>query len=142
VIHYLDTSALVKRYVLEPGSRTVREIVRRRTVAVSRIAYAELASAVARLQREGELDARGRDQILARLDEDFASFTVVEVRPAIVRRVPALVVQRALRGYDAVHLASALAVRDQGAALTFWSADRALVGAATSFGLKATPVLA
>lgn len=120
----------------------MREIVRKRTVAVSRIAYAELASAVARLEREGELDVNARDQILARLDADFASFTVVEVRPAVVRRVPALVVKTPLHGYDAVHLASAIAIRDQGAALTFWSADRALITAATAFGLKANPAVA
>jgi predicted nucleic acid-binding protein len=128
----------VKRYVAEGGSRPVREVVRRRTVAVSRIAYAELAAAVARLHREGVIDAGGRDRVFGRLDADFASFTIVEVRPAVVRRVPELVVETHLRGYDAVHLASALAIRERGGTVDFWSADRELVSAAVVQGLKGT----
>jgi predicted nucleic acid-binding protein len=140
VIYYLDTSALVKRYVAEPGSRSVREVVRKRTVAVSRIAYAELAAAVARAQREGVIDVAARDRIFVRLDTDFASFTVVEVRPAVVRRVPELVMETQLRGYDAVHLASALAIRERGSSVDFWSADRDLVAASITQGLKGTLV--
>jgi predicted nucleic acid-binding protein len=140
VIYYLDTSALVKRYVAETGSRSVRQLVRRRTVAVSRIAYAELAAAVARLEREGEIDKGARDRIFARLDADFASFTIVEVRPAVVRRVPELVIETQLRGYDAVHLASALVIRERGASVDLWSADRAVVSASMSQGLKGTLV--
>jgi predicted nucleic acid-binding protein len=140
VIYYLDTSALVKRYVAEVGSRAVRQLVRRRTVAVSRIAYAELAAAVARLEREREITPDDRDRIFARLDADFAGFTIVEIRPAVVRRIPALVVQTPLRGYDAVHLASALAIRERGPSIDFWSADRALVAASIAQGLKGTVV--
>ena len=138
MIYYLDTSALVKRYVAEAGSRSVRQLVRSRTVAVSRIAYAELVAAVARLTREGDIVESARDRIFARLDQDFASFTIVEVRPAVVRRVPALVVQTPLRGYDAVHLASALAIREHGPSVDFWSADRTLVSASIAQGLKGT----
>jgi predicted nucleic acid-binding protein len=138
VIYYLDTSALVKRYVTEGGSRSVREVVRRRTVAVSRIAYAELAATVARLARETVINAEARDRIFARLDADFTGLIVVEVRPAVVRRIPELVVETQLRGYDAVHLASALAVRERRASVDFWSADRDLVSAAAAQGLKAT----
>jgi predicted nucleic acid-binding protein len=138
VIYYLDTSALVKRYVAEGGSRSVREVARRRTVAVSRIAYAELAAAVARLARESVIDAGARDRIFARLDADFARFVVVEVRPAVVRRVPELVMETHLRGYDAVHLASALTIRERGGSVDFWSSDRELVAASVAQGLKGT----
>lgn len=55
MIHFLDTSALVKRYVAEPGSTEVRRLFRASMLGVARIAYAELAAAVARRQREGAL---------------------------------------------------------------------------------------
>jgi uncharacterized protein len=138
VIHYLDTSALVKRYVDEPGSTTVRPLFRGRTVATVRVAYAELAATLARLSREGVLDDAVRDRIVGRLDRDFTAMTVVEVRPALMRRVPGLVARRLLRGCDAVHLAAALAVRERGAAVTFWAADAGLVDAALAEGLRTT----
>jgi predicted nucleic acid-binding protein len=137
VIHYLDTSALVKRYVTEPGSASVRPLFRSKRVATSRIAYAEIAATMARLVRDGALDETARDTVTARLDADFAVVTIVEVRAALVRGVPALVARRPLRGYDAVHLASALALRDRTVAVTFWAADAALIDAARAEGLKA-----
>ena len=140
MIVYLDTSALVKRYVAEPGSALVRDAVRRRQVAVSRIAYAELAAAVARLHREGLLGEEVRDRVLGRLDADFAGMTVVEVRASLVRRVPELVKRRALRGYDAVQLAAALSLSQQGAPIDFWSGDDRLVAAARAEELRATLV--
>src|SRR5207302_4844891 len=89
---FLDTSALVKRYVEEPGSASVRRLLRRTSPAVGRVTYAELAAVIARAAREEVIDERYRDAILARLDGDFASFTVVEVRRATLRIVPVLVV--------------------------------------------------
>ena len=136
MIHYLDTSALVKRYVEEAGSASVRPLFRGRAVATVRIAYAELAATLARLTREEALDKGARDRIFARLDRDFADMTVIEVRPALVESIPALVTRRPLRGYDAVHLAAALALRDRGVAVTFWAADGPLIEAARVEGLR------
>lgn len=136
MIHYLDTSVLVKRYVEESGSAAIRPLFRGRTVATVRVAYAELAATLARLSRRGALDDAARDRIVGRLDHDFAAMTVVEIRPALMKRVPDLVARRPLRAYDAVHLAAALAVRDRGAAVTFWVADTRLADAARAEGLR------
>src|SRR5262249_17224866 len=125
-------------YVDEVGSASVRPLFRGRTVATVRVAYAELAATLARLAREGALDGTARDRIVGRLDRDFTVMTVVEVRPALVRRVPDLVARRPLRGYDAVHLAAALVLRERGAAVTFWAADAGLVDAASAEGLRTT----
>jgi predicted nucleic acid-binding protein len=139
MIYFLDTSALVKRYLSEPGSAEVRSLFRRqRPIAVARIASAELAAAVARQHREGAVTEAIRDAILARLNRDFAQMTVVEVRAAMLSRVPGLVVRWPLRGYDAVQLAAALTLQAIGIATTFWSSDANLVGAARGEGLRAT----
>jgi len=134
---FLDASALVKRYISEPGSMMVRDLFRRVRPAVTRISYAELAASIARAAREGVIEAEQRDSVLDRLDADFAELTVIEVRRSLVERVPVLVVRHPLRGYDAVQLAAALAVREHGAAVTFWSADEALTAAARVEGLRA-----
>jgi uncharacterized protein len=72
LIHYLDTSALVKRYVDEAGSATVRLLFRGRAVATVRVAYSQLAATLARLTRQGALEEAARDRIVGRLDRDFA----------------------------------------------------------------------
>lgn len=138
MIYYLDTSALVKRYVAEPGSQAVRRTIGAKTVATSRVAYAELAATAARLAREGSIDLRGRDRILTRLEADFAAMTVVELRPVVLRKAAELVTRAPLRGYDAVHLASAVVLAQRGASVDFWSSDALLVRAARAEGLRAT----
>lgn len=136
MIEFFDTSALVKHYVREPGSAAVRTALRRKTPVVARIAHAELASALARLCREGSLDARARDRLLARIDADFATFDVVELRPAVSRMAAALVCRHPLRALDALQLASALALGRP--TVRFWCADERLVAAASAEGLRTT----
>lgn len=139
MIYYLDTSALAKRYVAEAHSALVRGLYRRRKrIAVSRLGYAELAAAVARRCREGVMDEGARDRVLHRLDLDFSEMVVFEVRAPTVRRAAELVVRHPLRGYDAVHLATALALREEGASVDFWSTDGRLVAAARAEGLRST----
>jgi predicted nucleic acid-binding protein len=134
VIRFFDTSALVKRYVEELGSPMVRVALRNHAVVVARITLAEAAAAVARAARAGALTQGQRDVILARLPEDFAKLQVVEVRSALVARVPALVVRYPLRAYDAVQLAAALSVRQTGSAVEMWCADGDLAAAARGEG--------
>jgi predicted nucleic acid-binding protein len=137
LIHYFDTSALAKRYMEEPGSRTIRSVLRRGYAAVVRITYAELLAAVARACHLGAITAKHRSAFFARIEEDFGDLTIVEVRPPVLRRVPELVTRYPLRGYDAVQLAAALTIQDRGGSVRFWSADAQLVEAAEAEGLRA-----
>jgi len=135
VIAFLDTSALVKRYVAEAGSTALRTQLRRRTVAVARIAQAELPAALARRAREGTLPETAFESILDRIERDFARLTVVEIRPALVRRVASLVRRHPLRAYDAVQLSAALTLAGRGA-VELWAADGDLLAAARLEGLR------
>jgi len=138
MIHYLDTSALVKRYVQEPGTAAVRALFRRGVhLATARTAHPELVATLARLCRAGDLSPKTRDGIFARVESDLSAMTIVEIRPALLRRIPPLVLRRPLRGFDAIHLAAALALRDQGVAVDFWVADTKLADAAREEGLRA-----
>lgn len=137
MIHFLDTSALTKRYAEEHGSGAVRALFRsRKRLAVSRLAHAEISAALARKERDGALSRAQADAIFERLGSDFEAFAVVEIKAAIVARVPAIVRRHPLRGYDAVQLACALAIRDAKAAVTFWCTDRELERAALAEGLR------
>ena len=136
MIRFFDTSALVKRYVEEPGSAMVRATLRAHHVAVARVTLAEAAAAVARAARLGAISEAQRNVILARLPQDFARLSVIEIRPALVARVPELVVRHPLRAYDAVQLAAAMTVRQTGAAVELWCADGELLQAAMAEGLR------
>lgn len=141
MIYFLDTSALVKRYVAEPGSPLVRSLfARRRKVAISRLAFAEVVAAAARRRREGVLSTRQEEALLKRLEDDLATFTIVEVRQATLNGIPGLCGRHPLRAYDAVQLAAALVLRQTVCAVDFWTTDHALRHAALGEGLRATPI--
>ena len=141
MIYFLDTSALVKRYVEERGSAMVRQLLRRRVeIAVARITEAEALAAIARATRKNEITAEDRDRAFDSLASDIGNARVIEVRRTVVRAVRELVVRWPLRGYDAVQLACALRLRSEGAAVDVWCSDAALANAARGEGMRATLV--
>ncbi len=115
LILYLDTSALVKLYAEESGRREVQDSVQAaRVVAVSEIGYAEACSALARKEREGLFTADEHDDAVDQLQQDYQE--VYLSRPVsgdLIARAGALARKHALRAYDAVHLATALALREE-----------------------------
>ena len=138
MILYLDSSALVKRYVLEPGSRGLAERLAKASVrATSRVSLAEVAAAVARRTMFGDLSEKERDHILQGLEADFDWMVVLDVTAELVRPIPRLVRVHSLRGFDAIHLASAqvLAGEEPGI-VTFVSADLRLNEAASRCGFE------
>ena len=115
MILYLDTSALVKLYAEEPGTEEVQSAVgRARAVAVSEVGYVEARSALARKEREGFFSTEEHDVAVQTLKRDFRE--VYLARPltgGVIARAGELVRQHALRAYDAIHLATALALREE-----------------------------
>jgi len=137
VIHFLDTSALIKRYVMEPGSEHVRLLLRRNVdVALARITEAEAYAAVARAVRMNVLTGEDRDRVLEQIAIDVAAARVVEIRRVVVSAVREIVARWPLRGYDAVQLSCALRLQSEGLAVTFWCADEALASAARGEGMR------
>jgi uncharacterized protein len=138
VIHFLDSSALVKRYVDEPGTTDIAALFRgKRDLAASRLAAVEVPSALARRAREGDLATADARRNARQMATDLASFRLVELRPLVVDLGAALTWRHPLRAYDAVQLASALRLKSAtGLAVTFWCADKVLRDAARAEGLR------
>lgn len=108
MILYLDTSAWLKLYVDEHGTQEVIEAVRSaELVAISQIAYAEARAALARVLREKRTTKAEHRRRIAALDADYAEVLKVEVSQEIVKQAGELAESHALRGYDAIQLASA-----------------------------------
>ena len=115
MILYLDTSALVKLYANEPGRWEVESPVQEaRVVAVSEIGYVEARSALARKEREGAFSTDEHDAAVEQLRQDFRGVYLPRpVTGEVIARAGDLARKHALRAYDAVHLATALVLREE-----------------------------
>ncbi|MDP8933402.1 MAG: type II toxin-antitoxin system VapC family toxin [Cyanobacteriota bacterium] len=142
--YFLDTSALVKRYVPELGSNWIQSITLPAAgnfLAISQITWVEVCSAFSRRQREGSLSGDEVDQLMGDFRTDFDNqYEVLEVDRTLIETAGALVMQNPLRAYDSVQLASALRVQSlltsmPETQLIFVSADNRLLDIAQSAGL-------
>lgn len=138
---YLDTSALVKRYVSEARSDEVGALTAAADVsATALVTRAEVAAALARAVRVGALDHKRGRRIQRRFSEDWPNLVKVPVTEALVFRAETLAWDHGLRGYDAVHLAAALTWRDSvGRDVVLATFDRQLWEAAPEAGLQPWP---
>ncbi|MFB2971484.1 type II toxin-antitoxin system VapC family toxin [Aerosakkonema sp. BLCC-F183] len=142
--YFLDTSALVKRYVAETGSNWIKSITDSATgndVAIAQITWVEVLSALGRRRREGSLSTDDFDYVLEEFREDFDNqYPVIEVDRMLIEIAGQLVIQYPLRAYDAIQLASALRVQSVFATmpdieLIFVTADERLINIAQTEGL-------
>ena len=129
MIVYFDTSALIKVLIDERGSDRAAELWQRADLAVSsQLLYVEARAALAAAHRGARLDDRGLDQARVGLESLHAELRLIAVDEALARTAGDLAEQQGLRGYDAVHLASALAINADDVLLATW--DRGLSDAA------------
>lgn len=145
MILFLDTSALVKLYIVEPGSPAVHaSVARAETVAVCRIAWAEACAALARRVREAPADEAAAISAKQALAEDWPHFFVVETTQQVVERACEFSETFALRGYDSVQLAAAYEIVNVApGGVAFSCFDNRLNKAAKVLGLDvAWPTLA
>jgi uncharacterized protein len=101
----------VKRYVRETGSSVVWRLLRSHPAAASRLSEVEVASALARLRRDGLITEAQRAQALERLTDDFRAFWVIELVPDVVGLARVILRRHSLRAADAIQLASCLHIR-------------------------------
>jgi predicted nucleic acid-binding protein len=128
---YLDTSSLVKLYVEEPGSDSVRELVAAaNVVATSTIAYPEARAALARRRRERTLSPAALAGAKRAFESDWPRYLAIDVTLPLCMRAGDLAERYRLRGYDSVHLASFLEILDRADNVRFSAFDANLVRAA------------
>jgi len=109
---YLDASALVKRYVAEPGSDLMRAAMAEHDAwFMCRVGFVETVRAVGL--------AAGR-QVAERFRREWPSFGVVEVDAALAEHAASLAVSDGLRSLDALHLAAALLLPGERLVVATW----------------------
>ena len=143
-VYYLDTSALVKRYVDETGSDWLRATLNAQpspSIIIIHLAIVEMTSALTRRMRDGTLIPADYTQTQHAFRADCMSeYEIVIAVGDIIDRANLLLEQYPLRAYDAMHLAAAVIsnqrlLASNFEALTFLSADDRLNNAVSAEGL-------
>lgn len=142
--YFLDSSALIKRYVSEQGAAWVRAISLPsvgNTIVVASVTEVEVFSGVSRRKRESVVSVRSAKAIRLLLNCHVRrEYMVVELTPPLIQRAEDLLDKHPLRAYDSIQLASALIANNRLTEaglmpLLFVSADTRLLTAATAEGL-------
>jgi len=142
---FFDSRSIVKRYVTESGSGYVEGLVdpvNQNNIILAQITRVEVASAFARRKKGNTLSNDDAAIALRSLESDLLDvYLIVAIEKDHIASATDLATKHALRGYDAVQLATALAanydvIESGGTSLVFVSADSELNTAAISEGLS------
>jgi len=133
--HFVDTSALVKRYFEEPGTQALQAKTfssKGIEVFVSALTYAEVYATFARTLREGRWTVVEHEEAAATFEGDWRTFAIAELSSSVRHYVPQLAATHPLRGADLAQLATAAYLRDQMALDLFVACDVPLARAASA----------
>lgn len=141
-LYYLETSALVKLYVREPGTDRLLRLASRATdhrFVVLALARVEFHSAIRKRERLGDIEESMATGVIGRFEQhletkflrQILSDSVLDTAIGLVGRYP-------LRAYDAVQLAGCLALKTTSGEQepVFICADHQLLQVAESEGLQ------
>ena len=114
-IYFFDSSGIVKRYVDETGTTQVVELTRPEAghrIYLGRIAGVEVVSALTRLKQANRLSEEDGKKAVEQFRHDFSQqYQIIEITSELIERAMILAEKHALRGYDAVQLATAIEVQ-------------------------------
>jgi uncharacterized protein len=146
---YLDSSALVKRYVQEEGSKAVNSRFEQgEAIYTSVLSFAEVHATIGRKYREKQLSIHNKKKLVDDFLYDWLfSLTVLELTTHTMSALPTLCDQYFLKASDAVHLSAAFWLKDairvhrkgvegSGNIVEFGVSDRQLAKAALKCGFQ------
>jgi predicted nucleic acid-binding protein len=129
---------LIKTLLEEDGSQLADELWTRSSQRIaSRLVYPEARAALAAARRGGRIDNRSLRAAVGDLESACAAMLLIGVDWALAQHAGELAELHGLRGYDALHLATALAAEVPELVLVTW--DRELAGAGTEAGIAVIP---
>lgn len=127
---------MVKLLVAEPDSEDASSrVLAAEALATSVITIAKVGSAVGRKEREGGLSPAQADEALDRFARILPGIALSSVDRQLTEHAGRLAREYGLRGYDAMHLASALRLANVIPRVQFLTADQTLRAAAAVAGL-------
>jgi predicted nucleic acid-binding protein len=135
---YLDSSALVKRYVEEEGTNFVKSILAGNgLIATSKLTYPEILSALMRKVRAGEIERKTFNGIINVFDKDWEHVLMLDFHNDLLQVVKMLIEKHPLKAADTIHLSSALWLKlSSKSDVTFVASDSNLLKAARAEKLQ------
>jgi uncharacterized protein len=144
-VYFVDSSALVKRYINETGSNWVLNLCNpasNNDIVIAAILSVEIVAAITRRTKGGSITPKDSTDLCDHFKLDLQTeYQVIEISDRIINDAMNLAQTQGLRGYDAVQLAAGCAVNNLCIAndlpsITFVSADNELSAAAIREGLN------
>lgn len=142
MILYFDTSALVKGYIQEEGSKEVLTLLDEVDNLFGSIilTQVEMAAAIQRAVRAMGSSSASASGAWQDFMDDWPSFTRLTVSPMTIERASGIAWNYGLRGYDSLHLAAAQLWQETlGKQITLATFDRELWFAAQKAGMLSWP---
>ncbi len=141
MICYLDSSALVKRYVSEPGSdQVLQAFATAEAVGTAVISCAEVSAALAKAARFGLLTLEQALSAYKVFRGEWVDFIRLQLTEFSIERAADLAWEHGLRGFDSVQLAAAATWQEAlDAPVNLMTFDRQLWTAAKAVGLEPYP---
>jgi len=138
MVIYLDTSSLVKLYVEEEDSPKIADFVKSsRMTVTSLVAYAEARAAFARRFREKAFTSHEYRDLISFFEEDWGNYVIVSVTEELVHLAGDLAEKHSLRGFDAIHLSSAVTLHKEiSTPIIFSCSDQKLQKASQLEGMR------
>jgi predicted nucleic acid-binding protein len=140
ILYYLDASAWVKRYYQEKGTKWVQELFsRNEPVASATLGVIEVAATLSRKRKAQEITLLQLKQKIEELDDDWVHFVQIQMTRELTISAKEIAHKHALRGADAIHLASAMRLEKRVAGhkgrMIMVASDAELIKAAKEVGL-------
>lgn len=112
MILYIDTSALVKKYAVEEDSKGFIKVYNNaEAIAISKVGYAETLAAFYKKLREKTVSTKELNLMIRFFKNDWKSFISINTVDSVIDEIETLIAKYGLRGFDAIHLASAIVLK-------------------------------
>lgn len=140
MIAYLDSSAIIKQYLVDESDMAELEAITGAMTGVvtSRLSYVEVRAGLASARRTTRLAPNAHDHAVASFDAAWAAFDIVELDESVSSRAGVVAEAFGLRAGDAIQLASVLEMDLAETLLVAW--DARLARAARAAGVATYPV--
>lgn len=110
--YYFDASAWVKRYYKEPGTDQIQDLFDSGSPrACATLGLVEVIATLSRKRKAGQLNEKDFLEKIQEVERDWSEFLQIEFSAEIVAQAKDSAQRFALRGADAIHMASALVLQ-------------------------------
>ena len=135
---YAETSAVLRWLFAEEGGEKLRAaLAAADKVTSSRLTLIETRRVIRRAEREGRITAAQSADVLAVFSQAVSTWAILEITEEIARRAEDVFPNEPVRTLDAIHLASALFLRQSFPELVILSADERVSANAALLGFGA-----